>query len=587
MSIFDILGLFLGLSLFLFGMNLMGETLKKSAGSGLKNFLGRVTSNKIKGFFFGALVTAIIQSSTATTVMIVGFINSGAMQLSSAISVIMGANVGTAATSWITALSGFDTGASISSVMQWFKPSSFTPVLAGLGIILFLVAKSERKRNIGVILLGFSVLMLGMDTMADSVSGLRDNESFKSVLLMFENPLLGLLAGTIITAIVQSSSASIGILQSFTATGAITFGNAVPIIMGQNIGTCITALLASVGTNKNAKRASVIHLMFNVFGSVIGLGVFYALKFVLRLELLDGRIDMWGIAAVHTLFNLLSVAVLFPFSHLLEKFAVKLVRDGKDSFDLLDTRLLDTPTVAVARAKELCADMGGLALDTFETSTKMLESGFFDDLANKVDKNEKLIDIYEDKLGSYLVKISGKNIYDNEGREIGAYLQLLGDVERIGDHSVNITDAAREIKEKNIHLSKETKEDLSVLVSAVSEILTLSIGTLEKQSILGAELVLPLEDVIDGLCHKIKSRHNDRLRQNIETIESSIILGNILTDLERIADHSSNIAGCILDIFEDKKIELHRHNSEYRRDRVGFSATRKIYSEKYQLQKKN
>ena len=343
MSIFDVLLLLLGLSLFLFGMNLMGETLKKSAGSGLKSFLGRVTSSRIKGFLFGMLVTAVIQSSSATTVMIVGFINSGAMHLYQAISVIMGANVGTVATSWLTALSGLEGGASIGSVMEWFKPSSFTPVLAVIGILLFMISKSERRKNIGIIFLGFSVLMLGMDSMADAVSGLKDNESFRSILLMFENPLLGVLAGAVITAVVQSSSASIGILQSFTATGAITFGNAVPIIMGQNIGTCITALLASVGTNKNAKRASVIHLLFNFFGSVIGLCVFYTLKYIFRLELLDGRIDMWGIAAVHTLFNILAFVALVPFSKGLERLAVGIVRDGKDDFDLLDTRLWTPP----------------------------------------------------------------------------------------------------------------------------------------------------------------------------------------------------------------------------------------------------
>lgn len=329
MNIFDVLRLVLGLSLFLFGMNLMGESLKKSAGSGLKTFLEKMTSSRFRGFLLGMIVTAIIQSSSATTVMVVGFVNSGTMLLSQAIGVIMGANVGTAVTSWITALSGLEGGAAVGSFFQWFKPSTFTPVLALIGIILYSGGeKKQNSKNIGAIFLGFSVLMLGMETMSDAVSGLREDEGFRSILLMFENPILGVLAGLVLTAVIQSSSASIGILQSLTATGAITFGNAVPIIMGQNIGTCITALLASVGTSKNAKRASVIHLAFNVFGSVIGLGAFYLLKYLIKAQFLDGQIDMWGIAAVHTIFNILSAIVLFPLSPWLEKLSIWLVRDS-------------------------------------------------------------------------------------------------------------------------------------------------------------------------------------------------------------------------------------------------------------------
>ena len=330
MTVFDIFTLVLGVSLFLFGMHLMGETLKKSAGQKLNTFLEKMTSSPTRGFLLGALVTAVIQSSSATTVMVVSFVNSGGMLLSQAISVIMGANVGTAVTSWITALSGLENGAAIGSLMQWFKPSTFTPIIALVGILLYMSGKNERRRDLGLILLGFSVLMVGMDTMSDAVYGLRENEAFKSILLAFENPLLGVLAGMILTAIIQSSSASIGILQSFTATGAITFGNAVPIIMGQNIGTCITAIIASVGTSRNAKRASFIHLTFNVIGSVIGLGAFYIIRNVLKFPFLEGPIDMWGIAIVHTLFNIMTLIILFPFIRQLERLSCTLIRDERD-----------------------------------------------------------------------------------------------------------------------------------------------------------------------------------------------------------------------------------------------------------------
>ena len=586
-NIFDVLRLALGLSLFLFGMNVMGESLKKCAGAGLKSFLGKMTSGRFRGFLLGALVTAVIQSSSATTVMIVGFVNSGTMLLSQAIGVIMGANVGTAATSWITALSGLEGGNAVGSVLEFFKPSSFTPLLAITGILLYNLGRGRMKKNVGSILLGFSVLMLGMDTMSDAVGGLSENEGFRSILLMFENPLLGLLAGLVLTATVQSSSASIGILQSFTATGAITFGNAVPIIMGQNIGTCITALFASVGTNKNAKRASVIHLSFNVFGSVLGLGVFYLLKYILRLSLLEGSIDMWGIAAVHTLFNLLSFAVLFPCSTLLERLAIAIVRDkrGTDKFALLDDRLLDTPTVAVARGKELTAVMGETARSAMELSCKMLREGYNAADGHRIEKLEGEVDNYEDRLGAYFVKISAKSIYENEGREIGAYLQMIGDIERICDHSVNLSDSAAEIKEKKLMLHTDTMGELEILLEAVKEIADIAIGAVKSSDHLATEKVEPLEEVIDVLCIEIKRRNIDRLQKSAGTMEEGFILNDILTDIERISDHSSNIAGALYDLKNHRTVELHRHQREYKRDNALFRNNRKDYSEKYSLPK--
>ncbi len=585
MNIFDVLSLALGLSLFLFGMNIMGEALKKSAGAGLKSFLGKMTSGRFRGFLLGALVTAVIQSSSATTVMVVGFVNSGTMLLSQAIGVIMGANVGTSVTSWITALSGLEGGSAVGSALEFFKPSTFTPVLAITGILLYSLGRGRGKKNVGSILLGFSVLMLGMDTMSDAVRGLSENEGFRSILLMFENPLLGLLAGLVLTAIVQSSSASIGILQSFTATGAITFGNAVPIIMGQNIGTCITALLASVGTNKNAKRASVIHLSFNVFGSVLGLGIFYLLKYILQLSFLDGRIDMWGIAAVHTVFNILSFAVLFPCADLLERLAVAVVKDkkGTDEFALLDERLLDTPAIAVARGKELTAVMGETAGRAMELAVKMLKEGYNAADGQRVEKNESAVDNYEDKLGAYFVKISAKSIYENEGREIGAYLQIIGDIERICDHSVNLCGSAAEIKDKKISLHTDTQRELSVLFRAVSEIADTAIGAVKTADPLAAERVESLEDVIDGLCTEIKRRNIERLQKSAGTMEEGFILNDILTDLERISDHSSNIAGALYDLENHRTVELHRHQREYRRNSADFLRNRNSYSEKYRL----
>ena len=585
MNLFDALGLVLGLSLFLFGMNVMGETLKKSAGAGLKGFLGKMTSNRFLGFLLGTLVTVVIQSSSATTVMVVGFVNSGTMLLSQAIGVIMGANVGTAVTSWITAMSGLEGGAAVGSVMQWFKPSAFVPVLAFVGIIFFSTGKDQKRKNLGVILLGFSVIMVGMNTMSEAVSGLSKSESFRSILLLFKNPVLGVLAGLLLTAVIQSSSASIGILQSFTVTGAITFGSAVPIIMGQNIGTCITAILASVGANKNAKRAAVIHLSFNVLGSVIGLGAFYLLKYILRAELFEGQIDMWGIAIVHTAFNLLSFAVLFPFSAMLERISVWLVRDkkGTDAFELFDDRFLDTPAVAVERGRILTADMGEVAMEAMRASFEMLKNGHSTSLSQKIEKNEQAVDNYEDKLSAYLVKASSQSVFEYEGREIGTYLQIIGDIERICDHVVNLCQASAKIKEKNIRFQKETEVELGVLLDALYEISDMAIGSIESYDEASVKNVEPLEDVIDSLCIDIKRRHIERLQKDMGTIDEGFLFNDILTDIERISDHSLNIAGALYDLKNHKTTELHRHQREYRRKKADFLEKRELYAEKYSV----
>lgn len=587
MSFFDALTLVLGLALFLFGMNLMGDTLKKSAGRRLKLFLEKMTANPFKGFLLGFLVTAVIQSSSATTVMVVGFVNSGTMLLSQAVGVIMGANVGTAITSWLTALSGLEGGGAVGSFMQWFKPSTFTPILALIGILLYMVGKQDRKKNLGLILLGFSVLMVGMDTMSGAVSGLSENETFRSILLLFENPILGVLAGMILTAIVQSSSASIGILQSFTVTGAITFGNAIPIILGQNIGTCVTALLASAGANKNAKRASVVHLLFNVFGSVICLGLFYLIKFVIGLPFLDGSIDMWGIAIVHTLFNVITVLLLFPFTKRLEQLAIACVRDKgrNDRFSILDERLLATPSVAIEKSRELTVRMGEMSVGSVRSACDMLlqrstESGY-----DRILQSESAVDEYEDKLGTYLLRVSEQSILEAESREVTGMLHLLSDFERISDHAVNLAEAAEEIREKKLTFSDEAKEELSTLIAAVLEITELTQESFQKGDTEAASLVEPLEQVIDGLREEIKQRHIIRLQHNTCTMEHGFILTDILTDLERIADHCSNIAACCMRCSEHNSMELHRYLREYREDHERFDQKYMQYLEKYRLTK--
>ena len=584
MTIFDILTLIFGLSLFLFGMNLMGDTLKKSAGRKLKVILGKLTGNPLKGFALGFGVTAIIQSSSATTVMIVGFVNSGTMLLSQAVAVIMGANVGTTVTSWLTALSGIGSTSAVSSVMQWFKPSTFTPIVALIGLLFYMAGKNDKKKNLGLILLGFSVLMIGMETMSGAVSGLADNETFRSILLMFENPILGLLAGVALTAIIQSSSASIGILQSFTATGAITFGNAVPIIMGQNIGTCVTALISSTGTSKNAKRTAVIHLLFNVFGSGICMALFYILRAVINIPFLDGNIDMWGIAITHTVFNIISVIALFPLSKQLEKLATLLVKEKKndDEFSVLDERLIATPSVAIERSREATLKMTKMSVEALKLSCSLIEK-YDEKSAQKVKEYENITDEYEDRLGTYLVRISEESILENEKLETTKLLHMIGDVERISDHAVNISESAEEMNDKKIDFSEKACGELAVLIGAVREITEMSYEAINTENYELAATVEPLEQVIDGLRDEIKRRHIARLQNGECTIEQGFVLTDILTNLERVADHCSNIAGCFIEMSKYNALDMHRYLKEYRTEKGDFDKLFEQYNEKYAL----
>lgn len=585
MSVFNILNLICGLALFLFGMNFMGDTLKKSAGNKLKTFLGNMTSNPFKGFLLGMGVTAVIQSSSATTVMVVGFVNSGAMLLSQAISVIMGANVGTTVTSWLTGLSGIgEGGATAVSFLQWLKPSSFVPILALVGVLLYMLGKNAQRRNVGLILLGFSVLMIGMDMMSEAVKPLSENEAFKSVLLWFTNPVFGVLAGMVMTAIIQSSSASVGILQSLTVTGAITFGNAVPILLGQNIGTCVTALISSIGTSRNAKRTAFVHFYFNAIGVAAFLGLFYLFDFIVGFPFMGDSIDMWGIAIVHTVFNIFSVILLAPFSKLLEKLVCLTVRDkrGTDTPELLDERFLATPAVAIDKSAQTVGQMANEVREAFSISSGLLYD--YDSRgAEKVREIEVRVDSYEDKIGAYLLKISPESVLSKENMEITKLLHLIGDLERISDHAVNIVESAEEIRDKKITFSDEAIEELEIMSSAVGEVVDIALSALVSNNIGEAERVEPLEQVIDGLRDELKRRHILRLQKSKCTVEHGFVLSDILTNYERIADHCSNVAGCIIEISKYKTLQMHSYTDHIKETDTAFEERYREFLKKYSL----
>lgn len=585
MSVFNILNLVCGLSLFLFGMNFMGDTLKKSAGNKLKTFLGNMTSKPFKGFLLGAGVTAVIQSSSAATVMVVGFVNSGAMTLSQAISVIMGANVGTTITSWLTGLSGVgEGGAAAVSFLQWLKPSAFVPILALVGVLLYMLGKRASKKNIGLILLGFSVLMVGMDMMSEAVKPLSENEGFKSVLLWFSNPFFGVLAGAVMTAILQSSSASVGILQSLTVTGAITFGNAIPILLGQNIGTCVTALISSVGTGRNAKRAAFVHLYFNAIGVAVFLGLFYLFDFTVGFPFMNDSIDMWGIAAVHTVFNVVSVLAIAPFSRLLEKLVCLSIRDkaGADEVSILDERLLATPSVAIERSARAVCEMADAAEESLTISMGLLFD-YDSARADRVRGLEARADMYEDKIGSYLIRLSPESVLEGENMEITKLLHLIGDLERISDHAVNIAESGEEIKDKQISFSEEAHGELKTMREAVGEIVAISLSALRENNVEQARRVEPLEQVIDGLRDRIRLRHIQRLQNSECTVEHGFVLSDILTNYERIADHCSNIAGCIIEISEYNTLEMHGYTDRIKQNDSEFKQMYAEFSERYRI----
>ncbi len=580
MDIFDILTLIGGLCLFLFGMNIMGDSLERRAGGGLKLLLGKLTKNKLAGFLTGLGVTAVIQSSSATTVMVVGFVNSGIMSLKQAINVIMGANVGTTVTSWILSLSGIS-GESI--LIQLLKPTSFTPILALIGTAMIMFGKGSKSKDTGTILLGFATLMFGMDTMTDAVSGLADIPAFQNMFLLFKNPLLGLLVGAILTAVIQSSSASVGILQALAATGQVSYGAAIPIIMGQNIGTCITAILSSLGTNKNAKRAACVHLSFNVIGSLVWLIIYSIISSIFKPALLNESASLLGIALAHSAFNILCTLLLLPMSGLLERLAIRLVPDDKkaDSYEELDERLLATPPIALERCNTLVKEMADMAVEGFSDAMEMLFN-YDPEIAQKIRDYEGKTDHYEDILGTYLVKLSENQMSDTDSSTVSKLLKLIGDFERISDHSVNILESALELKDKEVYLSAVAKQELDVIRNAMTEILDLARSSYIDDNLDMARLVEPLEEVIDDLKAALRNHHIKRLKSGDCSIEVGFVWADILTDLERASDHCANIAVCVIDSAQNN-MNLHESEKTLRIDNMDYSKQFEYYKNKYAL----
>ena len=580
MDFFDILTMLGGLCLFLFGMNIMGESLERRAGSSLRTILGKLTTNKALGFLTGLVVTSIIQSSSATTVMVVGFVNSGMMTLEQAINVIMGANVGTTVTAWILSLSGVSGDGFL---IQMLKPTSFSPILALIGVVFYVFCKDSKKKDTGVILLGFATLMFGMDTMSDAVSGLRDEVWFQNMFIMFQNPILGVLAGAVLTGIIQSSSASVGILQALSTTGQITMGAAIPIIMGQNIGTCVTALLSSVGTNKNARRAALVHLSFNVIGTVVWLSVFTILKSVIDIPMLSSSANEVSIAVAHSVFNILCTALLLPLSKVLEKVAYLVISETKeaDTVSELDERLLTTPPVALERCRSLTAEMAAATADSVDSGIAILH-GYTPELAAQIKKLENRGDHYEDILGSYLVKLSALQISEEDSGEAATLLKVIGDFERISDHCVNLMESAEELSQKNLKFSDTANRELDVMLAAVREIVELSFRAFTENDPQLALQVEPLEQVIDDLKEKMRSRHILRLQQGSCSIETGFIWSDLLTSLERIGDHCSNVAGCVMDLHHHD-MNIHESLRALKAGSPDFKIRYQNYSNKYNL----
>ena len=580
MDLFDVLTMVGGLCLFLFGMNLMGEALERRAGSSLRLLLGKLTTNRMMGFLTGLAVTAVIQSSSATTVMVVGFVNSGLLTLGQAINVIMGANVGTTVTSWILSLGGIESG---NLFVQLLKPTSFTPVLALVGIIFYMFLKDGRKKDTGMILLGFATLMFGMDTMSSAVSGLKDVPAFQQLFLLFTNPILGVVAGAVLTAIIQSSSASVGILQALSTTGSVTYTAAIPIIMGQNIGTCVTAMLSSVGTNKNAKRAAVVHLMFNIIGTVVCLLLFVAVRALFDPMILGESATYFGIAICHTVFNVICTLILLPSGKLLEKLVCRLVPDNKEPEvnAELDERLFATPSIALERCHSVTGEMAQVAARALNNGAESILH-FSPELSKAVREDENRTDHYEDILGTYLVKLSALQISTDDSNEAAMLLKALNDFERIGDHSLNLVESAEELSSKNLSFSDAARHELTVLVSAVEEIVQLSFEAFQENNLEKAYQVEPLEQVIDDLKEKLRVHHILRLQQGLCGIETGFVWSDLLTALERVGDHCSNIAGCVVDMAHHD-MNTHEALRSARIENESFGEQYKAFAQKYSL----
>ena len=580
MDIFNLLTMIGGLCLFLFGMNLMGQALERRAGGSLRTVLGKMTGKVMTGFLTGLGVTAIIQSSSATTVMVVGFVNSGLMTLRQAVNVIMGANVGTTVTAWLLSLGGIDSGSVWGNLL---KPSSFTPVLALIGIVLYLFCKKAKQKDTGTILLGFATLMFGMETMSGAVAGLKDVPAFTNLFLAFKNPVLGVLAGAVLTGIIQSSSASVGILQALTVTGSVSYAAAIPIIMGQNIGTCVTAMISSVGTNKNAKRAAVVHLMFNVIGVAVLLTVFCIVKAVFHPVLFDEPATMYGIAVAHSAFNILCTAMLLPAGGLLEKLATRMVADGKQREKTveLDERLLATPSLALERSRAVAVEMADRSVRALKNALLCVEK-YSPALAQSIQEDESSCDHYEDVLGTYLVRLSAQKLGENESEEATELLKTIGDFERISDHAVNLLESAEELREKKLAFSPAARAEFGTLSAAIDEILELSLDAFASGDVALAARVEPLEQVIDTLKEQMRTRHILRMQQGNCSIEAGFVWSDLLTNLERTSDHCSNIAGCVIDTAQHN-LNLHETLKAVKRGDPRFQDSFRVYAEKYRL----
>ena len=553
MDIFNVLELIGGLVLFLYGMDFMGDSLKKLAGGKLESILAKVTSKKILGFLLGFVVTAVIQSSSATTVMLVGFVNSGIMKLGQTMGVILGANIGTTVTAWLLSTTGISAGASF--VLKFLKPESFTPVLALIGFLLMIMSKKDKRKNLGAIFIGFAILMFGMSAMSDAVSGLRESEMFETLLLSLKKPVLGIIVGTIFTAIIQSSSASVGVLQALSTTGLMPMSVALPIILGQNIGTTITPIISSLSGNIEAKRVAFSCLYIKMIGVIVLTGAFYALNAFIGFDFMNDLANPLNIAVAHTLYNVLATFLLMPFTSLIEKLAIITIRSKKeeqekDAFATLDMRFLDMPSFAVEKAKELVCQMADLSQQEFNKATALLDN-YSDESFSEVAALEAKIDKYEDKISTYLVKVAETNLSVKDSRTVTELLHCIGDIERISDHALNIAETAQEINEKKIKFSDKAYEDIAIIKNAVTEILSIAVEALVNDNLDAAKRVEPLEQVIDRLNRKIKNGHISRLRQGDCTMELGFILADLLTNYERISDHCSNIAVCFIEIAHD------------------------------------
>lgn len=588
MNFFDLLSMIGGLALFLYGMHIMSEGLEKVSGGKLEKILENLTSNRLKAVLLGIGVTAVIQSSSAATVMVVGFVNSGIMKLSQAIGVIMGANIGTTVTSWLLSLTSIEGD---SFFIQLLKPSSFSPILAMIGIVMILFLKGSKKKDLGAIFVGFAILMTGMETMSAAVEPLKEAEWFAQIFTMFTNPLLGMLMGTVLTAVIQSSSASIGILQALCDTGSVSYAAAIPIIMGQNIGTCITAMMSCVGTSKNAKRAAVVHLLFNVIGTVIFMLVFYFVNAIVGFTFMDMAANKAGIAIVHTCFNVAATIVLFPMANILEKLSIFIVKDDAEEQQLLpeverftriDERFLATPAFALEQANSYVCQMAEITREALHEAMGLIFD-YNKDIAKAIEAKENLVDRYDDEISSYLVKLSSKNLTEADSRKLTMLLHSIGDFERISDHAMNLVDTAKQMKKKEQEFSNKAKEELKIFTSAVSDIVNMSVEVFENQDITEAKQIEPFEEAIDYIHKEMKKRHAKRLRKGKCSVEMGFVLSDLTGNYERIADHCSNIA---ISVMQLKTEETHPHeyvDSLEKEKGSDFDISYHRYLEEYEL----